>query len=79
MLAAWAVEAGCDVHAALALGTGALVAAVRADAGAHGIMPAWELRLFQTIRYLTGLTTHPPDWLRCLILRALPGSHATGS
>jgi len=74
MLAAWTVEAGCDVHAARDLGTGALVAAVRADAGVHGLMPAGELRLFRTIRYLTGLATHPPDWARCLILRALaPG------
>jgi hypothetical protein len=74
MLAAWTVEAGCDVHAAREQGTGALIGAVRADAGVHGLMPAGELRLFRAIRYLTGLTTHPPDWLRCLILRALaPG------
>jgi hypothetical protein len=79
MLAAWAVEAGCDVHAARDLGTGALVAAVRADAGVHKLMPARELCLFRAVRYLTGLTTHPPDSLRCLILRAMPGSHATGA
>jgi len=71
MLAAWAVEAGCDVHAARDLGTGTLIAAVRADAGAHAIMPVGELRLFRTVRYLAGLATHPPDWARCLILRAL--------
>jgi hypothetical protein len=70
------VEAGCDVHAALALGTGALVAAVRADAGAHGLMPAWELRLFRAIRYLTGLATHPPDWARVVILRATASGRA---
>ncbi len=39
MLAAWAVEAGCDVHAARDLGTGALVAAIRADADVHGPCP----------------------------------------
>jgi hypothetical protein len=39
-------------------------------------MPAWELRLFRAIRYLTGLATHPPDWARVVILRATASGRA---
>jgi hypothetical protein len=76
MLAFWAVEAGCDVHPAREQGTDALIGAVRADSGVHRLMPAWEERLFRSVRHATGLTTHPPDWLRCLILRVLARDQA---
>jgi hypothetical protein len=32
------------------LGTEALIGAVGVDANVHGLMPAWELCLFQAIR-----------------------------
>ncbi|HEY2577189.1 MAG TPA: hypothetical protein VGI74_12865 [Streptosporangiaceae bacterium] len=55
---------------------------VTASRGVHPRTSRWELRTISALRYLTGLTRHPPAHIRCLILRAgvpvQPGQCSTG-
>jgi hypothetical protein len=71
MLVLMTVEAACDLRSAREYGADAAIATVRHSRGQHQAPFRWEPALLMGLRHVTGLTIHPPDRVRCLILRLL--------
>jgi hypothetical protein len=74
MLIFMAVESACDLRAAREHGADAAIAAVLHDHGLHPEASSRKALLLLGVRHLAGLTVHPPDWVRCLVLRLLAPS-----